>query len=252
MTNLNDAMQYLFNTVTKTGSVNDSYLKRITRFDALFTDFEDSDNGFKLTSNDGTTFNVSKYQLLGLVLENPLKLDSIAIRKGGVDNTMLSYSTNDNKQAKVDDSPLSLLINIIKQYNKDEIAVLQAEQQAAMQNINHILASIAHDGTLKINNDVIDVSSVVSLLNVEKYAEQLNKFTTCFNPAKSTLECTSTGNSKGLQVTLFDAEIVDNKIQALYKTTDDDSKPIINTRLIDLGFTGIKWSGKTSLSVDLS
>ena len=248
MTNLNNVMQNLFNSVTKTGVVNDSYLKRITRFEALFTDFEDIDNGFKLTSNDNVTFNVSKYQLLGLVLENPAKLDSIAIRKGGVDNTMLSYSAS-SVTRKVEVTPEALVVVMLKEYYEKEIAHLR--RRLADSDIEAMLAVIEKTGTFVLDDNVQDVSEITGLLNAEKYKEQLNKFTACFNPAKSAAECTQTGNSKGLAITLFDAEIVDNKIIALYKATDTTSKEVINSRLVDLGFKSIKWLGKTSLSVDL-
>jgi len=252
MNTLNETMQNLFNTVTKSGTINDSYVKRITRFDALFDSIESKEDGFLLTDINNVSFDVTKYQLLGLVLENPTKLDSYAIRKGGVDNTMLSYSVAAAKQVQTEESPLSLLINIIKQHNKDEICLLQVQQQTAMLSIESLLANIANGGTLKINNTIVDVSSVVSLLNLEKYKEQLNKFQGCFNPIKSDKESLETGSSKQLQVVLFDSEVIDNKIIALYKSNDDDSKTIINSRLTNLGFKGIKWSGKTSLSVDLS
>ena len=249
MNNLNAVMQNLFNTVTKSGTVNDSYVKRITRFDALFTSIESIDDGFILTDVNDRSFNVTKYQLLGLVIENPAKLDSIAVRKGGVDNTMLSYSASDTKQAIVETSPASLLIDLLKDYYLTEQASLKAKLAKA--DIDGLLTVIANTGQLIVDDTSLDVSSIISLVNAAKYAEQLNKFVGCFATIKTDSEALETGNSKQLQVTLFDSEIVENKIVALYKATDLDSKTLINARLAALGFTGIKWTGNTSLTVNL-
>lgn len=251
MKNLNTELQSLFNTVTKTGTVNDSYLKRITRFEALFTNFDEVENGFKLTGNDGVSFQVTKYQLLGLVIENPAKLDSIAVRKGGVDNTMLSYTafTSNDKQAVTTTTAESLLERAIKHALEDDISNLKTAYSKL--SVYDSLLAISKGQDIAVNDTVINVDNIISFLNTEKYKEQLNKFTACFNSIKSDSEALETGNSKQLQVTLFDSEIVDNKIVALYKATDTESKSIINARLTRLGFTGIKWAGNTNLTVNL-
>ena len=249
MKNLTQELQARFNTVTKTGTVNDSFTKRVTRFDSLISSFDDVSEGFILTdSSTLESYEVTKYQLLGLVIENPAKLTSIAIKKGGVDNTMLSYSAS-SVARKVEVTPESLVVGLLKAHYEAEIQNIRA--RLANSDIDSILGVIENTGTFSLDGNVQDVSEVTSLLNIEKYKEQLSKFEGCFKPAKSAAECTATGSSKGLQVTLFDAEIVDGKIQSLYKITDDTSKEVINSRLVDLGFKGIKWSGKTSLSVDL-
>jgi len=249
MKNLTQELQARFNTVTKIGTVNDSFTKRVTRFDSLISSFDDVSEGFILTdSSTLESYEVTKYQLLGLVIENPAKLTSIAIKKGGVDNTMLSYSAS-TVTRKVEVTPETLVVGMLKAHYEAEINHLR--RRLATSDVEAILASIEKTGTFLLDDNVQDVSKITSLINIEKYKEQLNKFEGCFNPAKSAAECIQTGNSKGLQVTLFDAEIVDGKIQSLYKITDDTSKEVINARLVDLGFKGIKWLGKTSLSVDL-
>ena len=251
-----------FNTLNSELATNANVIKAYNAFDSVVTEsFFDSEGllNYKLVANPLQVYKISYLQAITPhLIKSEGFFSNSSILEGGVNSSFESWTKAKAKASSPAapsasiDTVESLTIEIVKDFFTQKIEDLIFRQESLLSDLDVLAESIKDKRELSIFGEIVDIRSVLNLLDAEKHAEELSKIKNCFRSQKTDVESILTGNSKGLTIKLLDAAIAEgSKIEVIYKDVDND-KPLVNQRLIDIGFTGIKWAGKTSLSVNLT